>query len=283
MHAIAEADNLILTVPLFWEQAQALADYHAEKDGLTSVLVDVNEIYNEFSTGRPEPTGIRDFVRMVYRRSGGRLKYLTLFGRSSFDFRDILGAGKDFVPCYETMNEPHNQVSFCADDYYALMDDNEGSNCGGRVDIGVGRIPVSSVEEAETVLRKIYHYDDLAAVQGQWKTDVLFFADDRDSGYVRNSETFESMMDTICPPFTGKKVYCGAYPIVNTSSGVTIPNATSDLLQTLDKGVLAVIYTPTPTLRLCKIMTGCLSFLPLPVSLPNMIILCWSQLANYCS
>lgn len=243
VHAIAEADNLILTVPLFWEQAQALADYHAEKDGVTSVLVDVNEIYNEFSTGRPEPTGIRDFVRMVYRRSGGRLKYLTLFGRSSFDFRDILGAGKDFVPCYETMNEPHNQVSFCADDYYALMDDNEGSNCGGRVDIGVGRIPVSSVEEAETVLRKIYHYDDLAAAQGQWKTDVLFFADDKDSGYVRNSETFESMMDTICPPFTGKKVYCGAYPIVNTSSGVTIPNATSDLLQTLDKGVLAVIYT----------------------------------------
>lgn len=243
VHAIAEADNLILTVPLFWEQAKALADYHAEKDGLTSVLVDVNEVYNEFSTGRLEPTGIRDFVRMVYRRSGGRLKYVTLFGRSSFDFRNILGAGKDFIPCYETMSDPHGEVSFCTDDYFALMDDNEGSNSGGRVDIGIGRIPVSSVEEAEIVLQKIYHYDNLAATQGQWKTDVLFFADDKDSGYVRNSETFESMMDTICPPFTGKKVYCGAYPLVNTSSGVTIPGATSDLMQTLDKGVLAMIYT----------------------------------------
>ena len=243
VHAIAEADNLILTIPLFWEQAQALADYHAEKDGLTSVLVDVNEIYNEFSTGRPEPTGIRDFVRMVYRRSGGRLKYLTIFGRSSFDFRDILGAGKDFVPCYETLNEPHCDISFCCDDYYALMDDNEGSNCIGRVDIGVGRIPVSTVEEAETVLRKIYDYNDLAFTQGHWKTDVLFFADDRSSGYVRNSETFESMMDTICPSLTAKKVYCGAYPVVNTSNGVSIPGANSDLMQTLDKGVLAVIYT----------------------------------------
>ncbi len=243
VHAITEADNLILTSPVLWEQAQALADYHAERDGLTSVVVDVNEIYNEFSTGRPEPTGIRDFVRMVYQRSGGRHKYLTLFGRASFDFRDILGAGQNIVPCYETLENPQHELSFCTDDFYALMDDNEGVNSKGRVDIGVGRIPVSTVEEAETVLAKIRHYDDLAATQGFWKTNVLYFADDEKPEYVNYSEIYQMMMDTITPALTANKLYCGAYPVVHTTSGVSIPDANADLMQTLDKGVLAVIYT----------------------------------------
>ena len=243
VHGIAEADNLILTAPIFFEQAQALADYHAERDGVTSVVVDVNEIYNEFSTGRPEPTGIRDFVRMVYQRSGGRLKYLTLFGRASFDFRDLLGAGMNFVPCYETFDNPHHELSFCADDYYALMDDDEGINCSGRVDLGFGRISVSTVEEAETVLRKIRHYDDKSATHGQWKTDVLFFADDEKADYVRYIENYPVIMDTIRPALTPKKLYCGAYPVVHTSSGVSIPGANADLMQALDKGMLAMIYT----------------------------------------
>ena len=243
LHAIAEANNLILTSPIFWEQAQELADYHAEMDGLTSVVVDVNEIYNEFSTGTPDPTGIRDFVRMVYRRSDGRLKYLTLFGRASADYRNIMGYGQNYVPCYEAFENPHHELSFCTDDYFALMDADEGLNSDGKVDIGVGRISVSTVTEAETVLRKIRHTNDLSATYGDWKTDLLFFADDEETTYVDNTEVLYRMMDTICPPLTAKKLYCGAYPVVNTSNGKEIPGANADLKLALDKGVLAVLYT----------------------------------------
>ena len=84
------------------------------------MVVDVNEIYNEFSTGMPDPTGIRDFVRMVYLRSGGQLKYLTLFGRASFDFRNIKGYGQNFVPTYETFEDPQYELSFCTDDYLRI-------------------------------------------------------------------------------------------------------------------------------------------------------------------
>ncbi len=243
VHAVAEADNLILTSAIFMEQAQELADYHAERDGVTSIVVDVDEIYNEFSTGTPDPTAIRDFVRMVYRRSEGRLKYLTLFGRASADYRNIMGYGQNYVPCYETFEAPHHELSFCTDDYFALMDDNEGSNSDGKVDIGVGRISVSTVDEAKTMLRKIRHYDDLSATFGDWKTDLLYFADDEETSYVNNTETYYRMMDTICPPLTAKKLYCGAYPVVNTSNGVEIPGANADLMSALDKGVLAVLYT----------------------------------------
>ena len=243
VHAIADADMLILTSSIFMEQAQRLADYHAQQDGLRSIVVDVNEIYNEFSTGTPDPTGIRDFVRMVYRRSAGNLKYLTLFGRASFDYRNIMGASMNFVPCYETLELPEYELSFCTDDFFGMMDDNEGANSNGRVDIGIGRISVSSVDEAETILAKIRHYDDLAAVHGDWKTNLLLFADDEQGSYIDNSETYYKMTDTLCPPLTAKKVYCGAYPVVSTSSGVEIPGANADVMRAFDKGVLAVLYT----------------------------------------
>lgn len=243
VHGVADADMLILTSPLFWNQAQALADYHAEKDGLVSVVVDVNEIYNEFSTGVPDPTGIRDFVRMVYRRSAGNLKYLTLFGRASYDFRNLSGTSKNFVPCYETINRPEYELSFCTDDYFGLMDGHEGANCTGKLDLGIGRLSVSTVEEAEDVLNKIRHYDDLAAVHGDWKTNLLFVSDDEQDSYVQNSETYCMMSDTLCHSLTAKKVYCGAYPTVTTSSGVENPGANADLMRALSEGTLAMLYT----------------------------------------
>ena len=243
VHAIADADMLILTSPVFLEQAQRLADYHAEHDGLHSIVVDVNEIFNEFSTGTPDPTGIRDFVRMVYRRSEGNLRYLTLFGRASFDFRNIMGAGKNYVPCYETLELPEYELSFCTDDFFGMMDDNEGANSNGKVDIGIGRISVSTVEEAEMALRKIQHYDDLATVHGDWKTNLFLFADDEQSSYIDNSETYYKMSDTLCPPLTAKKVFCGAYPVVSTSSGVEIPGANADVMRAFADGALAVLYT----------------------------------------
>ena len=242
VHAIAEADNLILTSPIFWEQAQALADYHSEKDGLTSVVVDVNQIYNEFSSGTPDPTGIRDFVRMVYRRSSGQLKYLTLFGRASFDFRNIKGYGQNFVPCYEEKDSAYHELSFCTDDYFALMDNNEGADGAGRVDIGVGRISVSTVEEAEAMLRKIKHYDNLADSHGEWKTDMLFFADDENWNYVSYCEDQSYAIDTLCPAVTAKKVFCGAYPLTSTSTGNVNYGANADVMRAFDQGLLACYY-----------------------------------------
>ena len=242
VHGIRQVDNLILTSPIFLDQAQALANYHAERDDMTSAVVDVNEIYNEFSTGTPDPAGIRDFVRMVYRRSEGKLKYLTLFGRASFDFRNINGYSKNFVPTYETIEDPQSELSFCTDDFFALMDDEEGENSKGHVDIGVGRISVSTSEEAETILRKIRHYDDLSKTHGEWKTDFLLFADDEKWNFVDYAEVHFRMLDTLSPALTAKKVYCGAYPVVSTSSGVEIPGANEDLMRAFDKGLLAVFY-----------------------------------------
>lgn len=243
LHSVVDADMLVITDRRLWEQAQALADFHAENDGLMSVVVDVNEIYNEFSTGIPDPTGVRDFIRMVYYRSAGNLKYVTLFGRASFDSRDLKGYGLNLVPCYEQMEDPNHEVSFCTDDYYALMDEGEGQGCSGHVDLAVGRIPVATPSEAEDVLRKIKQYVDLPANHGEWKTNHLFVSDNDKSEYVTNNEDYEAIMDTIEPALNVSKIYCGAYQRVSTSSGFRYPQVTSDLLQTIGKGLLSFTYT----------------------------------------
>lgn len=243
LHAIANAEMLIVCSPLFLEQAQALADYHAQKDAMQCVVVNVEEIYNEFATGTPDPSGIRDFVRMVYRRSEGNLKYLTLFGRASFDFRNLLGYGKNFVPTYQTKMTNPSETDFSTDDFFGLMDDNEGVNSRGYLDLGIGRLPVSTVAEAQNVVDKIIRYDNLSAMHGDWKADLLLVSDDEQSDYVSHNEQYDQMMESLHVSLTAKKIYCGVYEHVNTNSGVEIPGANEDLMRTLHKGTLAMFYT----------------------------------------
>lgn len=244
LHAMdGEADMLIISSPLFMQQAQQLADFHEERDGLTSLVVDVKEIYNEFSTGICDPAGIRDFIRMVYQRSQGRLKYVTLFGRASFDFRDLKGYNRNFVPCFEQKFDTHHEKCFATDDFFGMMDDNEGYNSEGRVDIGIGRIPVSSTAEAEAMLRKIELYYDRIATRGEWKTKALFFSDDENSEYLVHNENYCQIMDTVAPGLNALKVYCGAYPVESTASGNVIPQANADLMRILNEGVFMLCYT----------------------------------------
>lgn len=243
LHAVADADMLVITHSSLLQQAQELADFHAEKDDMLCVVAEVNEIYNEFSTGVPDPTAIRDFIRMVYLRSAGHLKYVTLFGRASFDYRNLYGYDLNLVPCYEVMEKPNYELSFCTDDYFALMDDAEGEGCTGHVDLGVGRIPVSTPEEAEIALRKIMHYYDLSSTYGEWKTNHLFVSDDVNKDYVENNEEYGRRMDTIEPSINRNKIYCGVYQKVSTTAGYRFPQVTSDMLRVLDEGLLALTYT----------------------------------------
>lgn len=243
LHAITSADMLVITHSLLWEQATELARFHQQEDGLSSIVVDVREIANEFSSGTPDPTGIRDFIRMVYSRSGGRLKYVTLFGRTSFDIRNLKGYDRDFVPCYEDASNSESMFAKGTDDFYGFMDDSEGSALSGRVDLGIGRFPVATVEEAEAMVQKVKQYASLATTHGDWKLSALFVSGDDKAEYITDNEMYCKIIDTTCSSLNPLKVYCGAYPHVNTSSGVQIPQANEDLMNTFDKGVLMMVYS----------------------------------------
>lgn len=243
LHGLEEAELLIITPRVFWEQAEALASFHAEHDGMDCVVVDVNEIYNEFSTGMVDPTALRDLIRMLYLRSGGHLNYVLLLGKGTHDFRNYKGVGNNFVPTYENNYNPCSETgSMCSDDYFALMDEDEGSNCDGMVDLGVGRIPITTPEQGDAVMRKILHYVDLDATHGKWKNEHLVMADNDAKLYATYAETVSDMVDTLWPFAMVKKLYLDSYPVVSTPSGDRAPLAHQALMDYFEKGINVLSY-----------------------------------------
>lgn len=244
LHALTTADYVIVTNELFREPAEALAAFHREMDGMDCIVVDVKEIYNEFGTGIQDPTAVRDFIRMIYQRSGHQLKYVLLFGKGTHDYRDIKGQGNNYVPTYEVADNAWSQTtSMCSDDYFGLMEINEGDGCDGRVDLGVGRLPVATVEQANDMVEKIKHYADRSVMHGPWLNIHLLLADNDQRSYIENTEVLNRVLDTACPHVTVQKLYVDSYPLVTTPSGKRIPEAHAALLDAFDKGFGTLSYT----------------------------------------
>ena len=244
LHALTGAEYLVITPRCFWEPAQALVDFHQEEDGLEGIVVDVEEIYNEFGTGTPDPTALRDFIRMLYLRSGAQLRYVLLFGKGTHDYRDIKGQHNNFVPTYEMLDQPWYEVaSTCSDDYFALMESNEGYHCEGKVDLGVGRLPVTTCQQAEEMVAKIKRYADRSITQGPWLNYHLFLADNDSKSYMDYVEILDRTMDTVDSNQTTQKLYVDSYPVVSTPSGLRVPEAHDALLARFEEGFAVLSYT----------------------------------------
>ncbi len=241
LHGISGADMLIIYHKTFLAQAQQLAEFRRDQ-GLQVELVDVELIFNEFSSGRQDPTAIRDFVRMLYQRDP-QFRYLLLFGDSSFDFRDIAGLGSHFVPTYETNNSLHPIYSYPSDDYYALLDENEGGNLFGGLDIAIGRLPVQNAQQAQDVVDKIIHYESSPQALGDWRQRALFIADDEDSGiHMRDCDSIANKVLELFPFLNTDKLYVDAYEQVATSFGQRVPSLEKALNDRIFQGVLTVTY-----------------------------------------
>ncbi|MDX1903536.1 MAG: C25 family cysteine peptidase, partial [Thermonemataceae bacterium] len=85
LRALNTANLIIITHPDFRSEAERLADFRRSNDGLSVLVVDIFQIYNEFSSGKQDVSAIRDFVRHLYLKNTSETKYLLLFGATSFD------------------------------------------------------------------------------------------------------------------------------------------------------------------------------------------------------
>lgn len=129
LHGIQQADFVIVTHPSFLAEAQRIANIHQLYDTLTYAIATTQEVYNEFSSGTPDIGGIRDFVKMLYKRPtdpNEATKYLLLLGDASYKNKDInLSGNTALIPAYETAISTSYTNSFITDDYFAMMDNNE--------------------------------------------------------------------------------------------------------------------------------------------------------------
>ena len=243
-HGLKDVDLAIVYHKDFVDDAIRLADHRSEFSNFEVALVDIDKLYNEFSSGRKDASAIRDFARMLFDRNPGRFRSLLLFGDGSFDSRDIYSLGGDFIPVYETINSLSPIYAYPSDDYFAMLSDGEGDNISqGSLDIGVGRLPVKDADEARGVVDKIIHYDLNAGNLRDWRNRVLFIGDDEDSNlHTRDADGIAVDIGNKNPNLNIEKVYLDAFPQVSTPGGTRVPLATDAINNGVFKGVLAMVY-----------------------------------------
>ncbi len=242
LHAINRADMILLYHPDFQAAAERLAQHRESHSNLRVIPVRIDQVFNEFSSGRKDPTAIRNFARLLYERDPA-FRYLCLLGDGNFDARDIYEQGGDFIPTYQRRGLS-GVNAYPTDDYYTILE--AGSNndvLNNPMSIAVGRLTVKSASEADVVVDKIVRYDTDPKVLGDWRTRCMFVADDEDGNRHVNpaDNAAETLADSV-PYINLDKIYLDAFPQVSTPGGNRFPAATEALNQAVFRGQLAITY-----------------------------------------
>ena len=265
LHGLASFPHFVIITPAeFAAQAEELAAIRRE-EGMTVEVVDVQEIYNEFSGGLLDIRGIRDYLKFLYDRAPSDdvlLRYVLFYGDGHYNYRSINAEENilpNWIPPFETEESFIPEISYTTDDYYGLLDDNEGlwpftqttfygpdESLNERVDVGIGRFTVTTQAEAQVVLDKIKHYESPQNF-GPWRKRYLFLADDGPTGasgtqddqdlHTQNTDVVAELVEEVAPYIDQKKVYGISYPR-EFLNGWKIPRARQDILTAIDNGVL---------------------------------------------
>ncbi|MBO4454139.1 MAG: type IX secretion system sortase PorU [Paludibacteraceae bacterium] len=248
LHALKNIDYVIICPEGYETYATRLAQAHEQKQSITWAVVTDQQVYNEFSSGTPDATAYRWLMKMLYDRADAvnqKPRWLLLMGHGSFDNRNLLpNSGTSLLLTYEAKNSTNEVNAYATDDYFGFLDDEEGTNdSGGRMDIGVGRLPISTPDEAEAVVNKLIAYIRNEQA-GRWKNQIVFLADDGEHG--SHTETAEAGAEKVRvknPDFVVNKIYLDAYPQEVNASGESYPLAKNRLDNLLKNGVLFFDYS----------------------------------------
>ncbi len=224
------ADYVIVAPAEMIPAVQPLAAHRAAQ-GLRTMVVDVQDAYDEFAHGRPDPEAIRDLAAYAYANwQPPAPAYLLLAGDGNYDFKDNLGFGEpSYVPPYLADADPWFGET-AADNRYACV-----SGDDTLPDLHLGRLPVKTAAEAAAVVAKILAYE--AAPPGaDWHGRVLLAADNADSGGDYDTHA-DDLADAYLPaPYAATRVY---YKV----SHATAAAAKAAILATIGEGRLLVYYS----------------------------------------
>ena len=253
LHAAAQAELVIITAAEFIAQAEELAEAHRSHDGIHAHVFTAEEVYNEFSSGTPDATAYRRLMKMFYDRARSeddRPQSLLLFGDGVYDNRMVTNAFRHAsnppakLLVYESEESLEGTASFVSDDYFGFLDDNEGTRpAQDKLDIGVGRFPVRTTEEADIAVEKSIRYMN-DTDRGVWKNTVCFLADDGDGNtHAGHANALADLLTERHPEFIADKIFVDAYERVSTVSGSTAPGAHTRFMDLLTSGLLMLNYS----------------------------------------
>lgn len=246
-----DIDYLIITPTFLKNQAEKLANFHRNYSQIHVKVVTLESIYQEFGSGKQDIAAIRNFVKYVYDNAQvSKVKYLNLFGDASFDFKDRVPDNTNIVPIYHAMNSyTIGESSFSSDDFFTLMDADEGSIVSnsdfGGSDIAVGRMILDNTKQADDMVNKVIDYHDLKSY-GSWRNNMVFVSDDSDkpsdaSLQIRQN-ALSDMIVSQKPFFNIKKILMDSYVQETSSGGARYPKAREELFNAFEKGALVFNY-----------------------------------------
>lgn len=249
---IGQPDVVIIAPALFLPAANRLADFHRQHDGYQVAVVALDKLYNEFSSGVKDITAIRDVMRMLYERATtpeAMPEHLILFGDGSYDYKNIQIAeanNHNFIPTYQSYESLDRDVTFTSDDYFGMLDPHEGTDImrGAQLlDIGVGRLVATSIEQAEAIVDKIIHYHEPTSL-GSWRNTISFVADDEDRNtHINDAELISATVERDFPVYNVDKIYFDAFEQVSTPGGSRYPQVNAAINSRLFSGALVMNYT----------------------------------------
>ncbi len=239
------ADFIIITADDFYQQAmelQSLRENWNPENRLETQVVKISDVFNQFGWGIVDPAAIRNFL-IYAKNSWGNPMYVLLFGDGHYDYKDNLSTHveKNLIPPYETSDRGEYSTR-ATDDWFAYT---SGEQNG--IQMAIGRLPVQTVDEAQSVISKIVNYETKPDF-GEWRKRVVIVADDELVVGGRGNETLhteqaERLSEQHVPALLDvKKIYLMNYPAVKTASvaGVTKPQASEALMEEINRGSLIV-------------------------------------------
>jgi hypothetical protein len=255
IHGKPVPDMIIVTAPLFRQEAERLADYRRSESNLDILILEPEEIYNEFSSGIPDVSAIRNMACMFYQKSGGgskTFKYLLLIGDGSYDNK-WAAKTNNHILTYQNLESLNKKISSESDDFFGLLDTGEGGEnlyggdtLKGLLDIGVGRLPVETSFDAQTVVNKIINYSKNPTLDA-WKNELTFLADDADNAgdaeLQKQAYHLAAIIMSKYPWFHNNLIFMDAYNQISTPTGQRYPAVREAINSIIHKGTLIFNYT----------------------------------------
>lgn len=252
LHGEPTPDMIIITPSEFKAQAQRIADLHLQVDSMRVLIAEQEHIFNEFSSGTPDFMAYRKMAKMFYDRGtdegGHKLGYVLLFGRGTYDNRQLSSAVKSLkypmLLTWQTKNGTDEIESYTTDDIVACLADGSGAIIAqDKMSVAVGRMPVKSVSEAKDVVDKLYSYVTKQDF-GTWKNNILMVADDM------NNAIHMEQADAVIAnhkkyggdSYVYNRIYLDAFTVESSGAGRSFPEARKKLFQKLNEGVLYLNY-----------------------------------------
>lgn len=169
------SDYIIITHNKFADisnQLKILRENNFPDDNIPNpriVIVDVQQIYDEFSFGLLEPNSLKEFVKYAFENwQSPAPSYVVLLGDMSYDYRALLASSRpNFIP----------SIPYYTSQYGMAASDNlivAVSGTDAAPDLAIGRLSMETTAEGEILLQKLTDYPDDPTKP--WKQNVLLLA-----------------------------------------------------------------------------------------------------------